>query len=96
MKLVWTAKAKHELGEIITGIWYDNPAAAKRMRDRIQATATYLKRQPFMGRVGAIGGTREAIPHPSYRVVYQVAHETVSILSVVHTARQWPPVDEAD
>jgi addiction module RelE/StbE family toxin len=94
VKLVWTAKAKRELGEIISYIWVDNPAAAKTIRNRIEATAVYLKSQPFMGRLGAIAGTREAIPHPSYRIVYQVADETVSILSVVHTARQWPPFSD--
>ena len=92
MKLVWTAKARRELGEIVSHIWADNPAAAKRVRNRIETTAAYLKSQPFMGRSGAIAGTREAIPHPSYRIVYQVTDQTVSILSVVHTARQWPPV----
>jgi len=91
VKLVWTAGARRELREIVSYIWFDDPGAAKRMRNRIETTAAYLKSQPFMGRPGAIAGTREAIPHPSYRIVYQVTDETVSILSVVHTARQWPP-----
>lgn len=94
MKLVWTARARRELREIVIRIWSADPAAAKRMRLRIERTATYLKSQPFMGRQGAIVGTREAIPHPSYRIVYQVEGETVSILTVVHTARQWPPVED--
>jgi toxin ParE1/3/4 len=64
------------------------------MRERIERTAAYLERQPFMGRVGAIEGTREAIPHPSYRMVYQVTDGTVSILAIIHTRRQWPPVSE--
>lgn len=96
MKLVWTASARRELREIVLYIWHDNPAAAKRMRNRIETTAAYLEKQPFMGRPGAIAGAREAIPHPSYRIVYQVTDETVSILSVVHTARQWPPVHDED
>ncbi|MBA3448669.1 MAG: type II toxin-antitoxin system RelE/ParE family toxin [Pseudaminobacter sp.] len=94
MRLVWTASAKRELGEIVSNIWLDSPAAARRMRNRIEATAAYLRSQPFMGHLGAVTGTREAIPHPSYRIVYQVADETVSILSVIHTSRQWPPVED--
>ncbi|MBN9243674.1 MAG: type II toxin-antitoxin system RelE/ParE family toxin [Mesorhizobium sp.] len=96
MKSVWTAQAKRELGDIVSYIWVDNPAAAKHVRKRIETTASYLKSQPFMGRQGAIAGTREAIPHPSYRIVYQLTGETVFILSIVHTARQWPPVAEDD
>lgn len=92
MRLVCTAKARTELREIV--LWRDNPPTAKRMRAVIETTANYLKQQPLMGRIGAIDGTREAIPHPSYRIVYQVDETVVSILSVVHTSRQWPPVDD--
>jgi plasmid stabilization system protein ParE len=44
-----------------------------------------------MGRPGQIPGTRELIPHESYRVVYEVQADTVWILALVHTARLWPP-----
>ena len=94
MRLVWTARAKGDLKEIVSYIWRDNPAAAKKIRNRIETVAAYLKSQPFAGRMGAITGTREAIPHPGYRIVYQVTGDTVFILRVVHTARQWPPVED--
>jgi plasmid stabilization system protein ParE len=94
VKLVWTAGARRELDEIVSRIWLDDPAGAKRLRNRIEHTAALLKSQPFLGRPGMISETREAIPHPSYRIVYQVAGDTVSILAVVHTARQWPPMPE--
>jgi len=94
VRLVWTARARHELSEIVSHIWVDDPAAAKRVRNRVETTAMYLKSQPFMGRPGSVSGTRETVPHPSYRLVYQVTAETVSILSIVHTARQWPPVED--
>jgi plasmid stabilization system protein ParE len=35
-------------------------------------------------------GTRELIPHESYRLVYEVEGDTVWILALVHTARMWP------
>lgn len=44
-----------------------------------------------MGRRGQIPGTRELIPHESYRLVYEVQADTVRILALVHTARLWPP-----
>jgi len=94
VRLVWTAQAKREFGDIVSYIWVDNPAAAKHVRKRVETTATYLKSQPFMGRQGAIPGTREAIPHPSYRIVYQLIEETVFILSIVHAARQWAPLED--
>lgn len=50
-----------------------------------------------MGRTGAIPGTREAIPYPSHRLVNQVNEDSVFILAVERTARQWPPAeDEGD
>ena len=94
MRLVWTNRAKRDLVEIVSYIWTDNPTAARKIRSRVETLAAYLKSQPFIGRMGAIVGTREAIPHPSYRIVYQVTGETVFILRIVHTSRQWPPVED--
>lgn len=64
------------------------------MRSRIESAATLLQSVPFAGRPGIVAGTREVIPHSSYRIVYELSEDTVFILSVVHTSRQWPPVDE--
>ena len=41
---------------------------------------------------GKIQGTRELIPHESYRLVYEISGETVWMLALVHAARQWPLV----
>jgi plasmid stabilization system protein ParE len=43
-----------------------------------------------MGRPRQIPGTRELIPHESYRLIYEVQADTVWILALVHTARLWP------
>ncbi len=56
--------------------------------------ATRLADHPKLGKSGKIPGTRELIPHESYRLVYEIDGETVWLLALVHTARQWPPVRE--
>lgn len=94
MRLIWTSHARDNLREIVSYIWNDNPPAARKIKARIEGLATRVARHPFMGRPGAIAGTREAVPHPSYRIVYQIDENTIFILAVIHTARQWPPVDE--
>ncbi len=91
MKVEWTAGAKHDLKEIINYIALTNPQAAQRMNDRFHAAAALLRSSPYAGKLGALSSTREFISHPSYRMLYQIRGETVSILALVHTSRQWPP-----
>ncbi len=62
------------------------------MDELFSDAAARLAAHPMSGRVGKIPGTRELIPHESYRMVYEINSETVWILALVHTARQWPPV----
>jgi len=56
--------------------------------------AVSLSDFPKRGRHGAVPGTRELIPHESYRLVYEIVGETVWLLALVHTARQWPPLSD--
>jgi len=53
-----------------------------------------LTAHPKMGKPGKIPGTRELIPHESYRLVYEIDRGTVWVPTLIHTARQWPPVRE--
>ncbi|HMM64710.1 MAG TPA: type II toxin-antitoxin system RelE/ParE family toxin [Mesorhizobium sp.] len=94
MRLEWTATAKRDLKDIVAYIWLDNPEAAKRMRDRLRASAELLKTSPYAGRPGALLGTRELIAHPNYRIIYEIKGETVSVLTLIHAAREWPPVED--
>ena len=61
------------------------------MDERFEAAVGRLAEHPLMGRPGQIPGTRELIPHESYRLIYEVQADTVWILPLVHTARLWPP-----
>ncbi len=70
----------------------DDPAAAAGMDKLFSDAVARLAGFSKIGRTGKIAGTRELIPHESYRLVYEIEGETVWILALVHTARQWPPV----
>ena len=60
------------------------------MDERFAAAVAPPADHPLLGRAGLVPGTRELIPHESYRLVYEVEGDTVWILALVHTARMWP------
>ena len=91
MRVLWTLAAEQDRADIVDFIAQDNPLAAIRMDELFGAAVGGLAKHPLMGRPGQIAGTREWIPHESYRLVYEVQADTVWILALVHTARMWPP-----
>lgn len=94
MKVTWTPEAEAERLDIGDYIAADNPRAAARIDLLLQESVLKLADFPQMGRAGVIPGTREIIPHPSYRIVYEIRDDGVWIVSVVHTARRWPPITD--
>jgi toxin ParE1/3/4 len=94
MKIRWAASAKNDRTQIFDYIEARNPTAAIWMDEMFTVAVSRLRHFPYSGRRGAISGTREIIPHQSYRIIYQIDDQTVSILMIVHTARQWPPAEQ--
>ena len=94
MIVVWTPEAEQDRADIWDYIAGDSPGAAVRMDALFSDAAARLAAHPKMGRTGKISGTRELIPHASYRLVYEIDGDTVWVLALMHTARQWPPVKE--
>ena len=94
MRVLWTPEAEQDRDDIWDHISADNPSAAARMDLLFSEAAARLVEFPMLGHPGKILGTRELIPHASYRLLYEIAIEenTVWVLALVHTARQWPPV----
>lgn len=82
----WTRGALRSLVAIADFIALDNPARAQsfvaELRDRVEQ----LDRQPFLGRVGRLPGTRELVLHQHYIAIYRVRGEQVDILRIHHTA----------
>ena len=92
MRVVWTPEAQQDRANVWDYIAADNPRAAARMDALFSDATASLAEHPNLGRPGKIPGTRELIPHESYRLVYEIERETVWVLVLIHTARQWPPV----
>jgi len=91
VKIVWTPEAEQDRAAIWEYLADRDPAAALRIDQLFSDAVAQLADFPMLGHVGEIAGTRELTPHRSYRLVYEVTGDTLWILVLIHTARQWPP-----
>lgn len=91
MRVIWTPEAQQDRADVWDYIAADDPRAAARMDTLFSDAAASLVEHPMLGQAGRIPGTRELIPHENYRLVYEIERETVWVLVLIHTARQWPP-----
>lgn len=91
MKVLWSPRAAADLNELVDFIAADKPDAAKRVGERIYYQVERLRSSPLIGRVGFLPGTRELIIAPwPYVAVYKVTGDTVRVIRLRHTSRQWP------
>jgi toxin ParE1/3/4 len=90
MKLVWRAKALADLETIISYIAERNVNAADRLLGAIEACTEGLPDHPFLYRPGRVEGTREAVVHPNYIVIYTVGTDRIEIVAIVHARQQYP------
>jgi addiction module RelE/StbE family toxin len=92
LRVIWTRRYLRELTAIGDYVAERNPRAAARLVNIIHSkTQTLLSANPFIGRRGEIGGTRElVIPRTPYIVAYRVCEDAVEILFVQHGAQEWP------
>ena len=90
MTLRWTLQALQNLNEAYEYIEIDNPGAATRIVDRIEAAVGRLRMFPQIGRPAPRPKTRElVIARTPFIAVYRVQNEEVVILSILHGARNW-------
>lgn len=89
--LEWRETARADLLAIVDYISDDNPDAAQRLKDHIEAKAAKLPERPKIYRSGRVAGTREMVVWSNYVVVYVEDAKAVTILRVLHAAQQWPP-----
>ena len=67
-----------------------NATAAEELYRRIEACAERLPQFPYLHRPGRVSGTREAIVHPNYVLVYRITEDAIEILNVFHARQQYP------
>jgi toxin ParE1/3/4 len=90
----WSRDALNDIRDQIAYIAADNPAAARRVADRLREVGAALG-EMTTGRPGRVNGVYEKLvtnlPYIiAYAIKTQSGRETVSILRVIHTARDWP------
>lgn len=86
----WSAKALDELAAIASYIAQFNPIAAEDLQDLIETSVLSLSEHPYLYRAGRVAGTRELVAHPNYIVICRVLTDSVEIIGVLHTAREYP------
>lgn len=86
----WKAAAIADLLAIVDYISDNNPDAAQALKDEIEAKVSRLPEHPRLYRAGRVDGTREMIVRRNYVVVYSETAGAITVLRVLHAARQWP------
>jgi toxin ParE1/3/4 len=93
--VVWSEAARRDFLDILRYVAADSPPAAEKVVDAIEKTGNDLG-SFATGRPGRVIGTYEkpvvGLPHViAYAIISIGGQENVSILRVIHTARNWPP-----
>ncbi|MGK9169229.1 type II toxin-antitoxin system RelE/ParE family toxin [Inquilinus limosus] len=90
MKLRWRPAAEADRLAIYNHIEAVNPRAAELVDERILARVLTLLQLPNSGRPGRAEGTHElTINRTPYFLIYRVEGDTVRILRILHTRREW-------
>lgn len=91
MRIIWSETAIANLVNIRQYIEQDNPAAARRLAQRILASVERLAEHPHLGRPGREPDSRELIVAGTpYIVPYRIHRDRIAILAVIHAAQDRP------
>lgn len=95
--VTWARAALDDIKEQIAFIAQDNPTAARRVADRLRDTGAALG-DMATGRPGRVTGSYEkSVSRLPYIIAYELrpiaGRESVVILRVIHTSRDWPDED---
>lgn len=93
LPIVWLPSADEDLERIITYIAEVNPAAARKLKNRLEDVLLPLSEHPYLHRPSdRVQGLRELVAHPNYVLVYRVAANSIEVVNVVHARQEYPPI----
>lgn len=88
--VIWTDEAASDLESIADYVGARNFSAASRLTELLYTSAERLGEHPYLYRSGREPGTREAVAHPNYIIIYRVEAAAVRVLRVLHASQQYP------
>ena len=86
----WQPQAREALWTILDYLSDRNHYAAEALYKTIEETTEALPQHPYLYRPGRVSGTREAVVHPNYLVIYRVATDHIAIVDVLHARQEYP------
>ena len=90
LTVVRTPRYDNDLVAVGEFIEQDNPDAALNLLLHIEDQVDSLSDPNFPRRKGRKSGTLELVVHPHYIVVLMQTDTTVTVMNLLHTARQYP------
>ncbi|GAA1350321.1 type II toxin-antitoxin system RelE/ParE family toxin [Falsarthrobacter nasiphocae] len=86
----WQPQAREALWAILDYLSDRNHYAAEALQRTIEETTEALPQHPYLYRPGRVSGTREAVVHPNYLVIYRIATDHITIVDVLHARQKYP------
>ena len=86
----WQPQAREALWAILDYLSDRNHYAAEALYKTVEETTEALPQHPYLYRPGRVSGTREAVVHPNYLVVYRVTMDHIAIVDVLHARQEYP------
>jgi len=90
VNLLWSPQAIEDRKQIYAYIAEHDQQAADSLDALFRKQANLLLSFPEMGKPGRVPATRELVVHKHYILVYATTGDTVALLTVLHTSRQYP------
>jgi toxin ParE1/3/4 len=90
LNVIKSNRFMQDVEDVVLFIAEDNISAADALEQRIHQQVDCLADPNFPRRKGRKPGTQELVVHPNYVAVVQQAETTVTVLSLLHVARQYP------